>query len=155
MKYFISFLLSIAWAPLFANNFPLDDFLTLPWSQRDGQSTTLQPLVDKPTTVINYWATWCGPCLQELPSLVELSKNNDIRVILINVDNDGPISATQTIKKFNAPNVIWLYDPKEIHRTTLGILSLPITFILKNQAVTVINGNQNWSLDYLQRVTKN
>lgn len=50
------------------------------------EKTFLQPKTDK-IQVINFWATWCLPCIKELPYFEELSKKNkDIEVILVSLD---------------------------------------------------------------------
>jgi len=36
--------------------------------------------------VINFWATWCRPCVEELPAFIELDKRSDVEVILISLD---------------------------------------------------------------------
>ena len=50
---------------------PLDDAR---FSDLQGRPTQLSTLRGK-VTVINFWATWCGPCRQELPDLTELAQH--------------------------------------------------------------------------------
>jgi thiol-disulfide isomerase/thioredoxin len=58
-----------------------------------GNTTSLSALKSK-VVFINYWATWCPPCMAEMPSVNELYKKfrNDPKVIflLVDVDNDLP-----------------------------------------------------------------
>ncbi len=49
----------------------------------------LQPLLhqnSESVQVVNFWATWCAPCIKELPYFEELNKNKNIEVILVSLD---------------------------------------------------------------------
>ncbi len=59
----------------------------------DGGTFTQDDLAGKDVTVINFWATWCGPCVSELPELAELEKELPDNVQLITVCIDGPDAA--------------------------------------------------------------
>jgi len=72
--------------------------ITLTACQRESASTVeiverdylTQLLVDpskEQIQVINFWATWCVPCVEELPVFVDLDKRDGIDVILISLDN--------------------------------------------------------------------
>lgn len=91
-------------------NFPIYDF--------DG----LEPLLhreDDHTYIINFWATWCKPCLEELPyfeQVLEEQKNNKVKIILVSLDmphmwksNLEPYVAKKGIKS----EVVILDDPKQ------------------------------------------
>lgn len=68
------------------------------------------------TYIINFWATWCPPCVQELPEFNELYeryKDKPVRVVLVSLDfkNDYPMKLNTFIqRKRLLPEVIWLSD---------------------------------------------
>ena len=64
----------------------------------EGDAITLSELRGSPV-VINFWATWCGPCRQEVPAFSAFAKAHpEIPVLGLSVD-DGPISRVKRIVK--------------------------------------------------------
>ncbi len=74
---------------------------------------------DEKTYVVNFWATWCKPCIKELPAFEKLNatyKNEDVEVILVSLDFKDQLSTQLEpfIKKRGiASRVILMDDPKE------------------------------------------
>lgn len=60
----------------------------------DGRQLSLHDLAGRPV-LINFWATWCGPCRMEMPDIVELSEDDgELVVLAVNVmENQDAISA--------------------------------------------------------------
>ncbi len=60
-----------------------------------GTQTELSTLTSgKQVTIINFWATWCGPCRAEMPELIEmynLHKDKGLQVVGVNVDEDEEV----------------------------------------------------------------
>lgn len=79
---FLSLLLSAA--PLMAKRAPNPSFKTL-----DGQKETLSMLRGQ-TVVVNFWATWCGPCQEELPRLSQIAASyagKPVKFVFISIDD--------------------------------------------------------------------
>ena len=84
--------------------------------------TELKPLLnanDDSTYVINFWATWCGPCVKEIPYFQELHNiygKKNVKVILVSLDFPDKLES-QLIPFIKAkkitPQVILLDDPDE------------------------------------------
>ncbi len=55
----------------------------------------------KPIIIFNFWASWCSPCLKELPSLMKLAADfsEDVQVITVNTDEDDQLKMIDKIKK--------------------------------------------------------
>jgi thiol-disulfide isomerase/thioredoxin len=67
----------------------------------DGQKTKLADYSGK-VLVVDLWATWCGPCRQEIPHLVEIAKEYKSKgVEVIGLTNEDPEIHSQTVKDFS------------------------------------------------------
>jgi thiol-disulfide isomerase/thioredoxin len=79
--------------------------------------------------VLSFWASWCGPCRQELPALAALQKERpDIAIFAVNVDRD-PALARRFLSQvqFDLP-IVW--DPDSIALGQYEVLSMPTMFLL-------------------------
>lgn len=67
----------------------------------DGQKIKLSDYSGK-VLVVDLWATWCGPCRQEIPHLVEIAKEyKDKGVEVIGLTNEDPETDSEVVKKFS------------------------------------------------------
>ena len=78
-----------------------------------GPAVTSSSLENK-WQVINYWATWCGPCITEIPELNELAHEYSVELIVLGVDFDAPSTATAamaSIEKMGIEFPVLTLDP--------------------------------------------
>ena len=65
--------------------------------------------------VVNYWATWCAPCIKEIPELIALGENHDdIRVFGVNFDAPPPEEAAAQIAKMKITFPVYAEDPSAV-----------------------------------------
>ena len=94
--------------------------------------------------LVNYWATWCGPCLKEMPGLKraeEVLKKHNYTFILV---SDETISKIATFKKVKNYDFTFLKSIES--NETLGIYSLPTSYIFdeKGNKLETIIGTIAW-----------
>jgi cytochrome c biogenesis protein CcmG/thiol:disulfide interchange protein DsbE len=103
----------------------------LPGLLRDGkpspgfESESLKGSV----TVVNIWASWCAPCRQEHPLLMQLGKAPGLRLVGINY-KDGPENARRFLGTFGDPFAAVGVDPNGRTAIDWGVYGVPETFIV-------------------------
>ena len=102
-----------------------------------GKPTSLAKLSGKPT-LVNLWATWCAPCVKELPTLDRLSKSrSDLRVVAVSQD-DGPHPSVVAFLKSKAPDLAPNQDAKLALSGKLEAEVLPTSILFD------ANGKEVW-----------
>lgn len=107
---------------------PATDF-TLP--SIDGKQVSLSSFKGK-VVLLNFWATWCGPCKAEIPAFVELQQQykNDLVIVGLSVDDPADkAKAFATQYKVNYPMVLGL-GHDEIQDAYGPIYGIPASFLI-------------------------
>ncbi len=84
--------------------------------------------------VLNFWATWCAPCVNEFPSMLRMAAQMKDKIVLVTVAaDDRKQDVIDFIQSFNGyrANAIHLYDPSTKTAESFGTQKLPETYILK------------------------
>ncbi len=102
-------------------------------SDQAGKQQWLSALRGK-VVLVNFWATWCSPCREELPSLQALQKkfpSNDLVILALSVDDSwGPINRFMAQNQFTIP-VYADFDKKISSR--YGTVMYPETYVVDKQ----------------------
>ena len=102
--------------------------------------------------IVNFWASWCIPCLHEIPSLIETFKKalpKKLTVIMINTDEHDQLKNVLKIKiKLNFPeDFIIVPDKKFKIADEYKFSAIPVTVIYKKGKVVYFN---NGPVDFLK-----
>jgi peroxiredoxin len=97
----------------------------------NGQMQSLDQYQGK-WVVVNYWATWCGTCMKDLPDLVDMHENNkdkDIVVVGVNFESISEEQLKLFVEKKSIPYPVLRSEPVRV--TALGeVPALPTTYII-------------------------
>jgi thiol-disulfide isomerase/thioredoxin len=115
----------------------------------DGKPTSLKAFAGKPT-LVNLWASWCAPCVKELPTLDRLarSENGKLNVVAISQDMDVPhASVVAFLQKHQIATLASYQDPKMALSGALDAEVLPtsILYDANGHEVWRYVGDQDWT----------
>ena len=101
----------------------------------DGGTIRLSELRGQPV-IINFWATWCGPCRVEMPAFSSFAKAHpDVRVLGVAVDSGDPARLAIEKQKLGIPYDVLVAD-RGVTRD-YGVTSLPTTVVVDEQGKIV------------------
>jgi thiol-disulfide isomerase/thioredoxin len=99
----------------------------------NGSTVDLEEFKNQ-VVIINFWASWCEPCVEEVPSLISLIEKLDGQVKLIAISGDsGKEEIVPFIKSFpglNQKNISVIWDDQRTAMKQYGVERLPETFIV-------------------------
>ena len=98
--------------------------------------------------VLNFWATWCPPCIEEMPSMVEMQqqlKNRGVTVLAVSVDVD-PDAYHKFIKDHNV-DLLTVRDSDQKSNSLFGTNKFPETYVIDREGKIrrKFIGAQNWT----------
>ena len=112
----------------------------------DGQSTTLADFGGKPL-LVNLWATWCGPCITEMPTLDALAaRDAHVQVLAVSQDLDGRKKVDAFFNKQGYSKLEPYLDPEMALMMELKVDTLPTTILYDAEGKEVwrMTGMEDW-----------
>ena len=103
---------------------------------RDSDRTVTLSQLKGQVVVLNFWATWCPPCIEEMPSLVEMQqrmKAKGVTVLAVSVDADAG-SYHQFLKEHGV-NLLSVRDGDMKSNNLYGTFKFPETYIIDRNGV--------------------
>ena len=99
--------------------------------------------------LVNFWASWCPPCIHELPALARLDKAlapQGMGVLLVGVDRKGPDFGEAFLKEKNISMRHRAYDAKGDLVRAIGIRAMPTSLLIssKGQIIGKVEGVAAW-----------
>ena len=133
------------------NDYPIAPNFTL--NDLNGTAISLYDYDDK-VILLNFWASWCGPCLYEYPQFIKLADSmpDDLVILAVSVDNN-PDNIKKFLKRFEKQgqpdNIVIVWDQNKTVSTDLyQSLRLPETLIIapdKTIRAKIAGGDFDWN----------
>ncbi|OZV76947.1 hypothetical protein CA850_25430 [Micromonospora echinospora] len=102
--------------------------------------------------LVNVFASWCGPCRDELPLLVEIARDwspRGLRVVGLNL-RDGPDAVRALLRETRADALTVLPDPDGVRAVEWGVRGVPETFLVDRDGRVVAHRNGVVTRQWLQ-----
>jgi cytochrome c biogenesis protein CcmG, thiol:disulfide interchange protein DsbE len=109
--------------------------------------------------VLNFWATWCAPCVEEMPSLEQLQerfKGKGITVLAVSIDDDG--NAYHQFLKDHKVDMLTVRDESKHSSILYGTFKYPETYvidrngIIRRKFIGAVEWSQPEVVEYLRRL---
>lgn len=97
--------------------------------------------------LLNLWATWCAPCVREMPSLDRLAADQPaLAVVPVSMDLQAP-SAARFLERHGLAHLPLYHDPSGQLMRRLGAHGLPASFVIdrKGRVAAVVRGSVDWT----------
>ncbi len=110
--------------------------------------------------LLNFWATWCEPCKEEMPSLDALKVNpdlNNINIFPINVGKDNLKKSKKFFKNLNIENLNIYFDNKTTLAKDLSLRGVPTTILFNKEGkefARVIGSINFEDIEFIQWIKK-
>ncbi len=99
--------------------------------------------------IMNFWATWCTPCLIEIPSLVRLRRAfhaKGVELVLVNLDDNPQKMVPPFLEKWQIDFTVY-HDPSQRLSSVFDVNALPLTVVLNQQKKILYRetGERDWN----------
>lgn len=109
--------------------------------------------------LLNFWATWCAPCREEMPSLDALEAEmggEDFMVVPIATGRNAPEKIDKFYAETGLENLPVLLDPRQQLARAMGVVGLPVTVLIDRDGneVARLPGEADWTSEPAKAVIR-
>ena len=124
----------------------------------NGKKSTISTVKAK-VMMLNFWATWCDACLQEMPSIVALRNKfhpQGFEVVGINLDENPAAVVPRAVQRYQISFPVF-QDPNGSIAEIFDVMAIPLTVFMnsKREIIHYQNGEFDWSSESVQTMLKN
>ncbi len=100
--------------------------------------------------LLNFWATWCAPCREEMPSLDALQAElggDDFQVVAIAAGHNPPAAIQKFLTEADIANLPVRLDPRQGLAREMGVMGMPVTVLIDRDGneIARLIGGADWA----------
>jgi cytochrome c biogenesis protein CcmG, thiol:disulfide interchange protein DsbE len=126
----------------------------------NGKLTTLSRLLQDGNLILSFWASYCKPCIREMPQLVEMEKKykgtNNVHLVMVNIDKEGKDVALPILQNLKVESEC-LFDVYQVAaKRFIPNLKVPAIFLIDKQSNIIFSavGEKPGNLENLEKAIK-
>ncbi|MDP5308051.1 TlpA disulfide reductase family protein [Paracoccus spongiarum] len=140
---------------------PSEDAPPLPgttFTDPEGNTHALSDYRGK-VVLLNFWATWCAPCREEMPSLDALQAEmggDDFQVVPVATGRNAPEKIDRFFAETGVTTLPVLLDPRQQLARDMGVLGLPVSVLIDREGreVARLLGDADWASEAAKAVIR-
>ena len=135
MKFKLLIVLSMFLFTALLNSEPVQPF-SLP--DINNENVNISEFMGDNLIVLDFWASWCAPCMRLLPELDKIDQDFDnVKVITISIDNPRSVSRAKSLIRSQRYNFLTLFDTDQEIMKRFQVTSVPHTFLIDMEGKVV------------------
>lgn len=128
-----------------------DELPAFSWRDEQGRTLTLADFAGK-VVLVDFWASWCAPCVQEIPALARLHHEfagQGLAVVPISIDKSGLLKVQAFYRRQGITNLPAYMDDAHAAVAALGITTIPVSWLIgrDGKVITRFDGAHDWEAD--------
>jgi len=139
-KHSLTYLLVFILCVFFNNTLSAQDIFSYNLTNLEGENIEISDIKGEDLTILDFWASWCKPCIKSIPKLIELSeKFKDSGVIFIGINEDSPRNSSKVKPFAHSLGITYpvLLDSDQELMNELLVNSLPTLIIINKKGEVV------------------
>lgn len=108
---------------------------------QDGEVVSLSQIIGNKPVILDFWASWCAPCIKEMPTLIDMYTDGTVEILGISID-DKKDAWLKSVERLNLPWLNILDEGKNISKT-YNVTAVPAKFVIDQNGIIIAHNPED------------